>query len=106
MMRVRVAEAASGRVALWERHPDHPGGEVFLAGAGVFEVAATPAVEARLRKGVLVAVEEAAVAPPAKRAEPEPKSEPEPEPVASSDEEEPGAARPKRAASKRGRSSK
>jgi hypothetical protein len=55
-------------VALWERHPDHPGGEVFLYGDAVFEVALTPAVEARLRSGVLELVEEAAAAPAGDRA--------------------------------------
>ena len=28
---VRVADAATGQVALWERHPEHPDGEVFLS---------------------------------------------------------------------------
>lgn len=61
-VRVRVGEPG-GRatgvavVALWERHPDHPGGEVFLAGEGEFEVALTPAVEARLRDGRLIVVD-------------------------------------------------
>lgn len=63
IIRVRVAEPESGRVALWERHPAHPGGEVWLAGAGVYDVAATPAVAARLRNGTLVQVEAAAPAP-------------------------------------------
>lgn len=63
LIRVRVADPAENQVALWERHPAHPGGEVFIAGAGEFEVATTPAVEARLRNGRLVQVE-AAAAPP------------------------------------------
>lgn len=71
-VRVRVGDPGGSVVALWERHPEHPGGEVFLAGGGVFEVALTPAVEARLRDGRLVAaeaevaaaVERAAVAEP------------------------------------------
>ncbi len=54
-VRVRVGDPGGSVVALWERHPEHPGGEVFLAGGGVFEVALTPAVEARLRDGRLVA---------------------------------------------------
>jgi len=57
LIRVRVADPTVNQVALWERHPAHPGGEVFIAGAGEFEVAATPAVEARLRNGRLVQVE-------------------------------------------------
>lgn len=56
---VQVADPAGRIVALWERHPDHPGGEIWLAGAGEFEVALTPAVEARLRNGTLVQVEPA-----------------------------------------------
>lgn len=74
-MRVRVADPASPTVALWERHPAHPGGEVWLAGAGSFDVAATPAVLARLRDGRLVAVESIreeeppAVAPPSPEVE-------------------------------------
>lgn len=73
-IRVRVpqgtgAETRGGAVvALWERHPDHPGGEVFLYGDAIFEVARTPAVEARLRSGVLELVEEAAAAPAGDRA--------------------------------------
>lgn len=57
VLRVRVADPESNRVTLWERHPAHPGGEVWLTGAGSFDVAATPAVVARLRDGRLVAVE-------------------------------------------------
>ncbi len=53
-IRVRLADPGGGQVALWERHPDHPGGEVFLAGNGVFDVALTPAVESRLKSGKLV----------------------------------------------------
>lgn len=61
-VRVRVGDPVSSVVALWERHPEHPGGEVFLAGGGVFEVALTPAVEARLRDGRLVAAEDSRAA--------------------------------------------
>lgn len=67
-VRVRIpqgtgaATRGGATVALWERHPDHPNGEVFLYGDAVFEVALTPAVEARLRSGVLELVEEAAAA--------------------------------------------
>lgn len=61
---VRLAKPQTNQVALWERHPDHPGGEVFLAGDGEFEVAATPAVETRLRKGSLVLVEPAVASAP------------------------------------------
>lgn len=57
---VRVADPDSNTVALWERHPAHPGGEVWLSGPGEFEVALTPAVDTRLRRGLLLAVEAAA----------------------------------------------
>ena len=69
MIQVRIAQPDGNQVALWERHPAHPDGEVFLVGPGTFEVAETPAVEARLRNGLLVKVE-AAVAPvPVEKAE-------------------------------------
>ncbi len=45
-----------GRVALWERHPDHPNGEVFVATDTPIEVARTLDVEAALRAGDLVEV--------------------------------------------------
>ena len=64
VIRVRVAEPERPVVALWERHPAHPGGEVWLTGAGVFDVAATPAVTARLRDGRLVLVDPAAAPTP------------------------------------------
>lgn len=60
---VRVARPGQTAV-LWERHPDHPGKEVFLIGAGVFEVAPTPAVQARIRDGRLVEVDRPAARPP------------------------------------------
>ncbi len=63
-IRVRVAQPEGHRVTLWERHPEHPGGEVWLAGAGEYDVAATPAVVARLRDGRLVLVETVAAPPP------------------------------------------
>ena len=71
-VRVRVGDPGSSVVALWERHPEHPDGEVFLAGGGVFEVALTPAVEARLRDGRLILAEAAVAAPVEKAAVAEP----------------------------------
>jgi hypothetical protein len=67
---VRIGDPGDPTVALWERHPAHPGGEVFLAGPGEFEVAMTPAVEARLRNGRLVLVEPA-IAPTVDEGAPE-----------------------------------
>lgn len=40
--------------AFWERHPDHPGGEVFIAGDCVAQVANTRAVRAAIQDGRLV----------------------------------------------------
>lgn len=49
------AARQDGRVALWERHPDHPGGEVFVAaGGGPVQAACTPAVLRALAEGALV----------------------------------------------------
>lgn len=56
---VRVARPEASQVVLWERHPGHPAGEVFLAGEGSFEVALTPAVKARLQDGRLVVAKSA-----------------------------------------------
>lgn len=46
----------AGRVALWEVDPQHPGGEVFVAGESVVEVAPTSKVNLRLRNEQLVEV--------------------------------------------------
>jgi hypothetical protein len=43
-------------VALWEKDPAHPGGEVYIAGDKPVEVALTPEVVKRIREGVLVEV--------------------------------------------------
>jgi len=58
---------SANQVALWERDPAHPGGEVFIAGPGEHEVGETAAVKARLKDGWLVKVgeiEPKAPAPP------------------------------------------
>ncbi len=47
-----------GRVALFERHPDHPGGEVYVAGERTVEVAETAAVLQAIGTGDLVRVTE------------------------------------------------
>lgn len=52
-----TVEAArdDGRVALWEKDPAHPDGEVFVAGGnGRHEVARTPAVLRALAEGRLI----------------------------------------------------
>lgn len=56
MRRVKSGLEA-GRVALWERHPAHPGGEVFIADDQVRETGDTPAVRAALAEGRLIEVE-------------------------------------------------
>lgn len=45
------------QVALWERDPRHPDGEVYLAGAGTAEVALTGRVQRYLKDGRLVRVD-------------------------------------------------
>lgn len=102
---VRVARPEASQVVLWERHPGHPTGEVFLAGEGSFEVALTPAVKARLQDGRLikddgakaegksvaaVAVEPVVTAPPAE------------EPDAEAAEEAPEPAKPRKRAARKG----
>jgi hypothetical protein len=54
-MKVRSG-LADNRVALWERHPAHPGGEVFIAGERAVDVAGTAAVQRALKDGRLVEV--------------------------------------------------
>jgi hypothetical protein len=56
------------RVALWERNPAHPGGEAFVAGDLVAQVALTAEVQTRLNTGILVQV--VTEAKPAKPDEP------------------------------------
>lgn len=97
---VKLAEPQTHQVALWERHPDHPGGEVFLAGDGTFEVAATAAVETRLRNGRLVLVEHAITSAPGE-SEPVAAAVIEAEPATT--EEQPTPAGPKKSAPARKR---
>lgn len=68
MAKLITVHGLGDRVALWERHPSHPGGEAFVAGSKPVQVAATPQVSRLIRAGVLVEVE--------------PKPEPEPESAA------------------------
>lgn len=73
---ILVKAANPERVALWERHADHPDSEVYVAGEGVFEVALTPDVQKKLDKGVLLRVEPEAPAEetPATEETPAPKT--------------------------------
>lgn len=45
-----------GKVAFWERHPDHPDGEVFIKAGdpkSPFEIADTPDVRSAIQEGRL-----------------------------------------------------
>lgn len=70
---ITVKSGAPGKVGLWERHPDHPGGEAWVTDRPV-EVAETAAVRAALKDGRLVAVDAATANKPdvcAQTSEPE-----------------------------------
>ena len=54
-------------VALWEKHPDHPGQEIFVAGEAEVEAAKTPRVMRALADGKLVEVEKKAAASTSKK---------------------------------------
>lgn len=52
-----MAASINGKVVLWEVHPEHPHGEVYISGDGrSVQVAQTPAVQAHLTRGDLVQV--------------------------------------------------
>lgn len=51
------------RVALWERHADHPNEEAWVAGEDAVLVALTPLVRKKLDQGVLVRVAQTEDAP-------------------------------------------
>ncbi len=52
-----MAASVTGRVVLWDVHPDHPNGEVFISGDGrSVKVALTNAVQSKLNTGELVKV--------------------------------------------------
>ena len=56
-IKVKAGDPNNKRVVLWERHPDHPNGEVFIAGGkDTHTVARTPQVAALLANGRLVEV--------------------------------------------------
>lgn len=57
MMLLTVQSALEeGQVVLWERHPEHPDGEVFIADGGQHQAAATQQVLAAIAANVLVIV--------------------------------------------------
>lgn len=65
-MRVR-SNLPGDLVALWDRHPAHPDGEVLIAGERVYAVGDTPAVREALRDGRLVEIKAEAKAKKDKR---------------------------------------
>jgi hypothetical protein len=53
-----------GRVVVWEKHPDHPTGEIFISGNGrTHKVARTVKVQQLLKVGELVEVKAEAKPP-------------------------------------------
>lgn len=46
-----------GKVVLWERHPDHPNQEAYVAGTNPVVVALTDEVQKRIKSGALVLVQ-------------------------------------------------
>ena len=64
-----------GKVALWERDPRHPGGEIWIDGVQEepYEVFSTVAVQERISRGVLVVAPEPAPTPTPARKEAKPK---------------------------------
>lgn len=56
MAELITVHGTGDRVALWERDPAHPGGEAFVAGPALVQVAPTPAVLAGIRVGRLVEI--------------------------------------------------
>lgn len=55
------------QVALWERHPDHPGGEVFVTGEREVKVAKTSGVMRQLSRHQLVEVTKPAASSTSKK---------------------------------------
>lgn len=53
-----VKSTQSPRVGVAEQHPDHPGGEVFIADDQPAQVAKTDLVTQKLRSGELVEITE------------------------------------------------
>ena len=45
-----------GKVIIWERHPDHPNQEAYVAGTNPVVVALTDEVQRRIKSGALVLV--------------------------------------------------
>lgn len=69
LIKVKAAKPESGEVALWEVNAEHPGGEAWVTGDAVVEVAETPDVLKKLAAGVILKIEDGKPAD-----EPKPKS--------------------------------
>jgi hypothetical protein len=66
---IRAGQVLDRRqVILWERHPEHPGGEVWITGESSepMQAALTPAVAERLRDGRLIEVPDPETTGPAR----------------------------------------
>lgn len=60
---ITVKSNVENCIALWQKNPEHPNGEVFVAGAIVATVANTDEVQTRLRNEFLVTTDEPATLP-------------------------------------------
>lgn len=60
---ITVKANVEDRIALWEKNPAHPSGEVFVAGDIVATVALTDEVKIRLRNEFIVAANEVPTPP-------------------------------------------
>lgn len=69
---ILVKAADPERVALWERHADHPNEEAWVAGEDAVLVALTPMVQKKLDQGVLTRIEPAQTPSEATDTDPEP----------------------------------
>lgn len=66
-MKVKITDKTEPRRAiLWERHPSHPGGEIFLVGGreGVYEVGETAEIKRLIKAGILATVAAKKPTPP------------------------------------------
>ena len=87
---ITVRSLVGDRVAGYEQHRDHPGGQAMVDGPGQFRVAATPFILGRISAGLMEIVQEA-----------QPQPEPEPEPVEVVVEEVEAKPAPRRRGSRR-----
>lgn len=55
---LHLEQSAGNPVALWEKHPAHPGGEVLIAGDKPVRVARTERVVEKLRAKELIQIED------------------------------------------------